>query len=50
MPGYAILDTRKNTVELKHFNYDKFNLARDLKLVIPERKYLEMALRLFRLI
>ena len=50
MAGYAILDTRKNTVELKHFNYDKFNLARDLKLVIPERKYLEMALRLFRLI
>ncbi len=49
-PSYLILDTRTNSVELKRFKFDKFNLARQLKELIPDRKYLEMDLKLFKLI
>ncbi|MCL4452166.1 MAG: metallophosphatase family protein [Candidatus Thermoplasmatota archaeon] len=49
-PSYILLDTKSQNVEMKRFKFDRFNLARELKDLIPDRRLLEKDFKLFHLL
>ncbi len=49
-PSYSVIDTDKNTVEMKRFDYDRESLKKDIESRVSDPKYKGKLIELFRLV